>query len=84
VSKHFVWDDAFPDNNMYSTRLSGSTLITTLGYNMGLGSRESLDFSWRRISSTLDDASKYELYNLGVYTSGYTTNQYSVAYLMRL
>lgn len=79
-----AWDDAFPDNTMYSTRLSGSTLITTLGYNMGLGSRESLDFSWRRISSTLDDASKYELYNLGVYTAGYTTNQYSVAYLLRL
>lgn len=67
-----AWDDAFPDKQLYSARLKGSTVITTLGYNMGLSSRDAFDFSWRRIHSAI--------YSTG--SSGYTTNQYSVAYLV--
>jgi outer membrane autotransporter protein len=76
-------DDAFPGRQLYSARLDGSTVITSLGYNMGLGSRDSFDFSWRRVHSTIDAASSSGLYATSTPASGYTSNQYSVAYLVR-
>lgn len=78
-----AWDDAFPNRQLFSARLDGSTVITTLGYNMGLGSRDSFDFSWRRVHSTIDAASSSGLYASSTPASGYISNQFSVAYLVR-
>lgn len=75
-----VWEDAFRDKNLYSTRLDGSTVLATLGYNIGLGSNNSFDISWRQIRSTLNYTNAWWRTS----TATYTTNQYSVAYLVRL
>lgn len=78
-----VLDDAFPGGQLFSYRFDGSTVITTLGYNIGMGSRDSFDFSWRRIHSTIDAASSSGLYASSTPASSYTSNQFSVAYLVR-
>ena len=77
-----VQDDAFADSTLFTYRLDGSTALATVGYNIGLGPRDSFDFSWRRIRSSLD----YDRASIpSGYTpaSSYTTNQYSVSYMVR-
>ena len=77
-----VQDDAFADSTLFTYRLDGSTALATVGYNIGLGPRDSFDFSWRRIRSSLD----YDSASIpSGYTpaSSYTTNQYSVSYMVR-
>jgi len=77
-----VWDDAFP-GALFCAKLGGKTEIYTLGYNWGFSSKDSIDFSMRKIKSTLDSSSSSLLSNYGIWTSGYNTNQYSIAYLKR-
>ena len=77
-----VQDDAFAGATLFTYRLDGSTALTTVGYNIGLGPRDSFDFSWRRIRSSLD----YDRASiLAGYTAAlsYTSNQYSVSYMVR-
>jgi len=52
IAKVFVQDDAFPGGQFFSYRVLGTTWLTTLGYNMGLGAKGSLDFSWRHVEAT--------------------------------
>jgi len=79
-----VLDDAFlPDRQLYSYRLDGSSVLTTLGYNMSLGARDSIDFSWRYIRSTLANATVSGIYAANPSAPNYLVNQLAAAYLMR-
>ena len=77
IAKVFVRDDAFP-GEFFSYRFEARTLLTTLGYNLGLGPRDSLDFSWRRAESTPRLRPSFQ-----TSTSSYVANQFSVVYLTR-
>lgn len=73
-----VLDDAYPGAPFFSYRFKGQTLIGTLGYNIGLGARDSLDFSWRYVLSTPDQRPAW-----ATSPRSYVTNQISASYLMR-
>lgn len=77
IAKVFVQDDAFPGGQLFSYRFDGSTRITTLGYNIGFGSRHSLDLSWRRIKSASGWRPGY-----ATSAASYVANQYSIVYLV--
>jgi hypothetical protein len=49
-----------------------------MGYNLGLGACDSLDFSWRRVQSTPGLRPAW-----ATSPSSYVTNQLSASYLMR-
>ena len=51
LAKVFVLDDAFPDRQLFAYRSEARTWISTVGYNVPLGDRASLDISWRRVHS---------------------------------
>jgi hypothetical protein len=53
-------------------------VVSTLGYNIGFGPRDSLDFTWIRAQSTPDSRPSF-----GSAPSDYVVNQYSIIYLMR-
>ena len=84
-AKAFVQDDAFADNTqLYAYRVEAKTVIWTLGYNLPLGTRDSLDVSWRRAEST--SLQPPVAGGTGLGSNGaprYTANQYSLVYLMR-
>lgn len=78
VAKMFVQDDAFAGAQYVSYRLEANTTLTTLGYNLGLGARDSIDIAWRRVQSTPG------LRPVWVTSpTSYVTNQFSASYLMR-
>lgn len=77
IADVFVQDDAYPGGQLFSYRFDGSTLIATLGYNIGFSSRHSLDLSWRRANSTSAQQSVY-----ATSTTNYVANQYSIVYLV--
>lgn len=77
IADVFAQDDAYPSGLLYSYRFKGNTLISTLGYNHGLSSRHSLDFSWRMIESKANERPSF-----AVSPSSYIVNQYSLVYLM--
>ncbi|MEQ1883134.1 MAG: hypothetical protein ABL878_19445, partial [Burkholderiales bacterium] len=52
IAKVLARDDAYPGGQFFTYRFDGSTVITTVGYNLGFGPRDSIDFSWRRVEST--------------------------------
>jgi len=70
-------DDAFSG---WSYRIKGTTQILKAGFNLPLGQRSSLDFSW-------DMADSSATYWTSVWSSptkgSYTSNQYSFSYLLR-
>lgn len=73
-------DDVFRNWQLYNYRLNGNTMLYKLGYNLALGPRSSIDFSWNRARS----ATSYVLLpSWNKYSVSYTTNQYSLAYLVR-
>ena len=74
----FVLDDAYVGGQYVSYRFDSTTVISTVGYNMGFGPRHSLDLSWRRAQSTPEKKSNFT----GAGTN-YVTDQYSVVYLVR-
>ncbi len=78
VADVFAQDDAYPGGQMFSYRFRGSTVLLTMGYNLTLGPRDSIDFSWRHIRSTPG-------LRPGFVTSprSYIANQLSAVYLMR-
>ena len=77
-SNAWTLDDAFSGASVYSYRFDGSATLMTLGYNQPVGSRSSIDISWRRIDASV----RYS--NGSVWTDAtYTTNQYSAAFLTR-
>ncbi len=78
ISDVFVLDDAFLGTGFLSYRTKGRTVLSTLGYNLGLGERHSVDLSWRRVLSTPE-------FRPSFVTSprNYVVDQYSLVYLMR-
>ena len=85
LAKAFALDDAFADRQMSAYRIKGASVLTTLGYNLPLGSKDSLDLSWRRIRSKslhAPDTAGYALGTGPAATPRYGTNQYSINYLL--
>jgi outer membrane autotransporter protein len=78
ISQARVQDDAFPDGVFSSYRFKGTTTLVTLGYNLGLGARDSVDFSWRFVQSTPSLRPAWV-----TSPSSYISNQLSATYLMR-
>jgi len=52
LAQVFVLDDAFPGKQLFAYRSDARTWVSTVGYNLPLGNRTSIDFSWRRVQST--------------------------------
>ena len=78
----YALDDAFTGAQYYAYRMKGKTTLATLGYNMPIGSKNSIDFSWRRVRSVTDSLSAYfTYYGYTTYSASYTTNQLSIAFL---
>lgn len=81
IAESFVPDDAFGRGNLFAYRFKAKTLIWTLGYNLPLGPRDSIDLSWRRAESKPTSSGS------GIYGSvgdaRYIVNQLSLVYLMR-
>jgi len=80
ANPHIIQDDAFTDTVRDAYRLNATVIVATLGYNRAFGNGQSLDLSWRRAMSSLDQpavapATKSDF--------AYTVNQYSLAYLVR-
>lgn len=73
-------DDVFSGWQLYNYRLDGTTTLYKAGYNFPLGSRDSIDFSWSRAQAT---TSYVSLPSWNRVPLSYTTNQYSLAYLVR-
>lgn len=78
IAKMLVADDAFDAGRFISYRLDATTWLTTLGYNVGLGPRDSLDVSWRRVQSTPELRPTW-----ATSPTSYVNNQFSISYLMR-
>ena len=78
LAKVLVQDDAYAGGQFFSYRFGGSTVLATVGYNIGLGAKDSMDFSWRYVQSTPTLRPSWATSPLS-----YTTNQLSASYLMR-
>ncbi len=78
VADKFVQDDAYPGTPVFTYRLPGITVLTTIGYNLGLGPRDSIDLSWRRVESTPNYHPSW-----ADSPSSYVSNQLLLNYLMR-
>ena len=78
VADVFVQDDAYLGGQFFSYRFEGKTVLSTLGYNLGLGPRHSLDLSWRRAQSTPNFRPSF-----ATSPTSYVADQYSIVYLIR-
>ncbi len=78
VAKVFVQDDAFAGGQFFSYKFEGRTVLTTLGYNIGFGPRDSIDFSWRRVESTPGLRPAFV-----TSPKSYIDNQWAITYLVR-
>ncbi len=78
VAKVLAQDDAYVGGRMFSYRLDANTVLATAGYNLGLGARDSVDFSWRHVRSTPGLRPAFVSSE-----RSYKANQLSVVYLLR-
>lgn len=78
LAKVLVQDDAYAGGQFFSYRFGGTTMLATVGYNIGLGAKDSMDFSWRYVESTPTLRPAW-----ATSPRSYTTNQLSASYLMR-
>ena len=78
IAKVFAQDDVFPGGQFFSYRFNGSTVLATVGYNLSLGSHDSIDFSWRHVRSTPGLRPSFV-----ASPRNYLANQLSAVYLMR-
>ena len=90
IADVIVEDDAFGLVERDAYRFAARTTLLTLGYNMALGSRDSVDLFWRRvdtISTREPDYSNLPPPYTGLTGPGgpaiYISNQIGIAYLMR-
>ena len=91
IAKAIVLDDAFGSDPRFAYRVEAETVLWTLGYNLPLGPRDGIDFSFRRVDSSPTTQGTFNLppgpYGPGgMVTVGklrYSVNQFSAAYLMR-
>jgi hypothetical protein len=76
IARVFSRDDVFTRQGLYAYRADGRTVLLTMGYNMPLGTQDSLDFSVRRVLSeaSLDS-------NTGAGRPRYHATQFSLIYL---
>jgi len=81
IAEAFTPDDGFRRGDLFAYRFKANTWISTLGYNLPLGPRDSIDFSWRRAESK-PTSSGTGLYG-SVGNARYIANQISLVYLMR-
>jgi hypothetical protein len=77
LAKVFVLDDAFPNQQWFAYRSEARTWISTVGYNLPLGDRASLDISWRRVQSTPTAHLDFDVQG----SLRYVDNQYSIVLL---
>ena len=70
-------DDTFSG---WSYRVTGSTQILKAGFNMPISQSSSMDVAWNMAES---NATYWTDLGKGSTTGSYTTNQYSVAYMLR-
>jgi hypothetical protein len=74
LAQVFVLDDAFPGKQLYAYRYDARTWVGTVGYNLPLGPRASIDVSWRRAQGTPTDRPDFDVQG----SLRYVDNQYSV------
>jgi uncharacterized protein YhjY with autotransporter beta-barrel domain len=79
IAEMLVQDDAFTGDQFFSYRFEGRTLLFTLGYNLPLGSDDSIDFSWRRVRSTPDLQPSF----VTTTPRSYVGNQFFIVYLTK-
>jgi hypothetical protein len=77
LAQVFVLDDAFPGKQLFAYRENARTWVSTLGYNLPLGSRASIDVSWRRVQATPTDRPDFDVQG----SLRYIDNQYSLFFL---
>ncbi len=77
LAQVFVLDDAFPGKQLFAYRADAHTWIGTVGYNLPLGPRESIDISWRRVQSTPTSRPEFDVHG----SLRYVDNQYSLVFL---
>jgi hypothetical protein len=78
ITKVFVPDDAYPGLPFFSYQFAGSTVLATLGYNVGLSRKSSLDVSWRWIEATPTQRPSW-----ATSPRSYIANQWGASYLLR-
>jgi len=78
LAQVFVLDDAFPGKQLYAYRYDARTWISTVGYNLPLNPRASIDISWRRAQGTPTGQLDFDVQG----SLRYVDNQYSVFLLM--
>ena len=78
IAKVFAQDDAFAAGNLFSYKVDGRTWLTTIGYNLSFGPRDSIDFSWRHVRSTPGLRPAFV-----TSPRSYKANQFSAVYLLR-
>jgi hypothetical protein len=77
LAQVFVLDDAFPGKQLFAYRVDARTWIGTIGYNLPLGPRESIDISWRRVQSTPTSRPDFDVQG----SLRYVDNQYSIVFM---
>ncbi|MBL8517995.1 MAG: autotransporter domain-containing protein [Betaproteobacteria bacterium] len=78
IAEVLVQDDAF-DGRYFSYRTDAKTVIGTMGYNLSLGPRDSIDFSWRRAEARPVQTPGFQVPG----SFRYVANQYAIIYLTR-
>lgn len=77
LAKVFVLDDAFPGQRLFAYRSEARTWLSTVGYNLPIGHRASIDISWRRVQSTPTAHLDFDVQG----SLRYVDNQYTVVLL---
>ena len=75
-------DDAYHNRRFTASRYEAETLIWTVGYNWLIGQRDAIDLTFRRADSSPTNIPADAQYE-GSGGSSYTSNQFSIIYLMR-
>jgi hypothetical protein len=74
LAQVFVLDDAFPGKQLYAYRYDARTWVGTVGYNLPLGPRASIDISWRRAQGMPTERPDFDVQG----SLRYVDNQYSL------
>ncbi|MCY7307829.1 MAG: autotransporter domain-containing protein [Rhodoferax sp.] len=78
IAKVFAQDDAYVGGQLFSYQVDARTWLTTVGYNLSFGPRDSIDFSWRHVRSTPGIRPPFV-----TNAKSYKANQLSAVYLLR-
>lgn len=80
IADVLIQDDVFTDTTRFSYRIKAVTTVLTLGYNVGLAERASIDFAWRLAYSQPDEQPPA---NVSAEKVNYLVNQFTAAFLFR-